>query len=134
MAQQTRRNNHAEVTRKTALLQEKIQVIDQAKKEELLVQAALRDSVTGGDILQTAIPARGNKPRETSNNDNQSLEDHKKEVVLEALSHLGVNDRDELLLAAGLRRDATAGDIIQAAIDAQAGGDNGEGNGGETKN
>ncbi|KAI1428830.1 hypothetical protein F5Y12DRAFT_636072 [Xylaria sp. FL1777] len=123
MAQRARRNDHVEVARKTAMLQEKIQVIDQDKKEQLLVQAALRDTATAGEILQTAIEPRGDNPTSTNKNDNQSRGSRKEQVIREALSHLRGGDRDELLLAAGLRHDATGGDIIQAAIEAQAGGD-----------
>ncbi|KAI0424899.1 hypothetical protein F5Y09DRAFT_347236 [Xylaria sp. FL1042] len=122
MVQQARRNHYAEVVRRTTLLQEKMQAIRPAKKDELLVRAALRDSATAGEILQTAIDYRGNKPRNSANNNIQSVDDHKERVIREAMAYLNGHDRDELLLAAGLRDDATGGDIIQAAIDAQAGG------------
>ncbi|KAI1281799.1 hypothetical protein F5Y07DRAFT_395648 [Xylaria sp. FL0933] len=123
MAQQVRRNDRGEVARKKAMLQEKIQAIDPAKREELLVQAALRNSATAGDIIQAGIDQRDrNKPKNSTNNNNQDAGARTEQLIREALTDLPSADRDELLLAAGLRDDTTGGDIAQAAIGAQAGG------------
>ncbi|KAI1354307.1 hypothetical protein F5Y01DRAFT_311872 [Xylaria sp. FL0043] len=121
MAQQVRRNDRGEVARKKAMLQEKIQAIDPAKREELLVQAALRNSATAGDIIQAGIDQRGNTPKNSTNNNNQDADARTEQLIREALTDLPSADRDELLLAAGLRDDPTGGDIAQAAIGAQAG-------------
>ncbi|RWA08787.1 hypothetical protein EKO27_g6321 [Xylaria grammica] len=137
MAQPIHRNPQAQAARKMAFIIEKIQVIGPAKKEELLIQAAIRDSVTGGDICQTAIPARGDRPRIVNRYTGQSLDDLKREVAREALSHLGRYDRDQLLLRAGLRNNSTAGDILRAAMNVQARGNNagnGEGSAGGNQN
>ncbi|KAI0974940.1 hypothetical protein F4678DRAFT_485892, partial [Xylaria arbuscula] len=123
-----RRNHHSSVARMSTLLQAKIRAINQATKEELLVQAALQDFATGGDILQTAIPYRNHNPNRTTSNSGQDQATRAERMVREALSCLPNRERDELLLAAGLRNDATRGTIIRAALDAQAGG-NGAGNG-----
>ncbi|KAF2965942.1 hypothetical protein GQX73_g7647 [Xylaria multiplex] len=118
MAQRAPRNSQRDVARKKALLQNKIRGISRANKEELLIRAAIRDSVTGGDIVQTAIIPRGDNPRIVNISPDQTLDERKREVVREALSHLGDRDRDELLLAAGLRHGATAADIMQTTNEA----------------
>ncbi|KAI1294013.1 hypothetical protein F5Y03DRAFT_399760 [Xylaria venustula] len=123
-----RRNHQCSVARMTTFLQDKIRTLTRANKEELLVQAALQDFATGGDILQTAIPYRNTSSKETTDNSGQDQSTRAERMVREALSYLPNRERDELLLAAGLRNDATRGSIIRAAMGTQAGG-NGAGNG-----
>ncbi|KAK5629354.1 hypothetical protein RRF57_005069 [Xylaria bambusicola] len=91
----------------------RIRAFSPATKEDLLVRAALRDAATGGDILQTAIAYRPENPTTVAlTNHNPTFEELAEQLIREALNYL-----DGLLLAAGLRNDATAGDIIQTAID-----------------
>ncbi|KAI3340427.1 hypothetical protein F4824DRAFT_497379 [Ustulina deusta] len=120
MSQLARRTGHLQVARRRALLRENIQAISQAKKEELLVAAGIRDYATGGDILQTAIEYRDdNVNTRTRANDPRWGRSRAERLIRDALSYLGRGDRDELLLEAGLRNGATADDIFQAAIDAR---------------
>ncbi|KAI0513187.1 hypothetical protein F5B22DRAFT_647999 [Xylaria bambusicola] len=113
-----RRNDHDGVIRRTAILQVRIRAFSTATKEDLLVRAALRDGATAGDILQTAIDHRPENPTNVAPmNPNPTFEELVEHIIRESLSYLDNEFRDLLLLDAGLRDDATAGDIIQTAID-----------------